>query len=78
MRNIRVIGSGQLRLLTGACLAELGNRVIGTDDDVNKIASLAKALSRFMSRHWRKVGDEYRITHHTSQIMGIIISTTFC
>lgn len=40
--NISIIGSGHVGLVTGACLAELGNRVICSDNDNKKIASLKK------------------------------------
>jgi len=38
--KISVIGSGYVGLVTGACLAELGNRVICADSDKGKIKSL--------------------------------------
>jgi len=38
--NISVIGSGYVGLVTGACLAELGNRVICADSDKGKVKSL--------------------------------------
>lgn len=40
MRNIAVIGTGYVGLVTGACLAELGNTVICTDTDDEKIQRL--------------------------------------
>jgi len=36
MKTICIIGSGHVGLVTGACLAELGNKVICMDDDVSK------------------------------------------
>jgi len=42
--NISIIGSGYVGLVTGACLAELGNKVICADNDANKIASLKKGI----------------------------------
>ena len=42
MKNICIIGSGHVGLVTGACLAELGNKVICMDDDKSKIDSLQK------------------------------------
>lgn len=47
MRHISVIGSGHVGLVTGACLAELGNKVICMDDDTSKIDSLRKAIVPF-------------------------------
>jgi UDPglucose 6-dehydrogenase len=40
--NISIIGSGYVGLVTGTCLAELGNKVICADNDIKKIARLKK------------------------------------
>jgi len=40
MRRIAIIGSGYVGLVTGACLADLGNAVICVDNDPAKIALL--------------------------------------
>ena len=40
MKKIAVIGTGYVGLVTGTCLAELGNRVICVDIDAEKIAAL--------------------------------------
>lgn len=42
--NISIIGSGYVGLVTGACLAELGNKVICTDNDTKKITDLKKGI----------------------------------
>src|SRR3989338_3536698 len=42
--NISIIGSGYVGLVTGACFAELGNRVICTDNDTKKINALKKGF----------------------------------
>ncbi len=42
MKRVCVIGCGYVGLVTGACLAELGNRTICIDNDTEKIASLKK------------------------------------
>jgi len=47
MKNIAIIGSGHVGLVTGACLAEIGNSVICMDDDVKKIESLQKVIMPF-------------------------------
>lgn len=40
MKKICVIGSGYVGLVTGSCLADLGNEVICVDNDENKITAL--------------------------------------
>src|SRR5574341_352998 len=40
MIRITMLGSGYVGLVTGACLAELGNRVMCSDVDVRKIEML--------------------------------------
>ncbi|MCX5710477.1 MAG: UDP-glucose/GDP-mannose dehydrogenase family protein [Candidatus Omnitrophica bacterium] len=40
--NISIIGSGYVGLVTGAALAQLGNKVICVDNDRDKIAGLSK------------------------------------
>ena len=42
--NISIIGSGYVGLVTGACFAELGNKVVCADNDVNKISLLKKGI----------------------------------
>ena len=44
MRNICVIGVGYVGLVTGACLADLGNRVIGLDLDKAKCDNLKQGI----------------------------------
>jgi len=47
MKHICVIGSGHVGLVTGACLAELGNIVICMDDDAARIDNLGKGIIPF-------------------------------
>lgn len=44
MFNITVIGTGYVGLVTGTCLADLGNEVICVDKDRQKIAGLQKGI----------------------------------
>ncbi|MBI3291728.1 MAG: UDP-glucose/GDP-mannose dehydrogenase family protein, partial [Elusimicrobia bacterium] len=44
MRRICVIGTGYVGLVTGACLADLGNLVVCTDNDAPKIALLTRRI----------------------------------
>jgi UDPglucose 6-dehydrogenase len=47
MKNICMIGAGHVGLVTGACLAEMGNRVICVDNDSQKIEGLKRGLMPF-------------------------------
>ena len=42
--DISIIGTGYVGLITGACLAELGNRVICTDNNHKKISDLKRCV----------------------------------
>lgn len=42
--NISIIGSGYVGLVSGACFAELGNRVVCADNDAEKIAGFKKGI----------------------------------
>src|SRR3989344_210942 len=44
MRNIAVIGTGYVGLVTGACLARKGNRVVCIDVDQEKINHLKQGI----------------------------------
>lgn len=44
MKKITVIGVGYVGLVTGTCLAEMGNKVIGLDIDKEKIKKLNKGV----------------------------------
>jgi UDPglucose 6-dehydrogenase len=44
MKNIAVIGTGYVGLVTGTCLAEIGNKVICVDIDKEKIEKLSKGI----------------------------------
>ena len=44
MKNICVVGTGYVGLVTGACLAELGNRVWCIDTDESKVESLKNGI----------------------------------
>ena len=41
--NITIVGSGYVGLVSGACFAEVGNRVVCIDNDARKIAALQRA-----------------------------------
>ena len=45
MKNICMIGSGYVGLVTGACFADLGNRVVGLDVDEARIKMLRSGVS---------------------------------
>jgi UDPglucose 6-dehydrogenase len=42
MMNIAIIGSGYVGLVTGACFAKLGNKVVCVDNNAKKVAALKK------------------------------------
>ena len=48
--NIAIIGAGYVGLVTGACFAELGNKVICVDSDPEKIALLKKLKMPFFEK----------------------------
>ena len=62
MEKITVIGSGYVGLVTGACLAEIGNKVICIDNDLEKIEMLRQGkvpiyepgLSALISKNVKK------------------------
>ncbi|MBI3022080.1 MAG: UDP-glucose/GDP-mannose dehydrogenase family protein [Candidatus Omnitrophica bacterium] len=45
--DISVIGAGHVGLVTGACFADLGNRVVMVDHDARRIASLKRGVMPF-------------------------------
>ncbi len=47
MRNVCILGTGYVGLVTGACLAELGNRVTCVDVDMKRIEILRRGKSPF-------------------------------
>lgn len=49
--EIGIIGAGHVGLVTGACLAEIGHRVICVDNDRNKIATLQAGGVPFYESH---------------------------
>ena len=42
MKNLTVVGVGHVGLVTGACFADLGNRVVALDTDQDRIAGLQR------------------------------------
>jgi UDPglucose 6-dehydrogenase len=53
--KITVIGTGYVGLVSGTCLAEVGNDVLCLDVDPAKIKTLKKAASRSTSPAWEMV-----------------------
>lgn len=48
--NVAIIGAGYVGLVTGACFAELGNKVICVDNDLEKIDLLKKLKMPFFEK----------------------------
>lgn len=48
--NICIVGTGYVGLVTGACLAEMGNQVICCDRDESRIEALQEGRLPFLSR----------------------------
>ena len=44
MKNICVVGVGYVGIITAACFADLGNKVVGLDIDESKIAGLKQGV----------------------------------
>ena len=40
--DLAIVGTGHVGLVTGACLAEMGNNVICVDNDLEKVESLQR------------------------------------
>jgi len=55
MMNICIVGSGHIGLVTGACLANMGNRVIGMDDDERKIGALKDGIIPFYEPELKEI-----------------------
>jgi len=49
--NVSVLGTGYVGLVTGACLAEIGHRVICMDDDAGKVATLQRGALPIYEPH---------------------------
>jgi len=73
--NICIVGSGHIGLVTGACLADLGNRVVCMDDDQKKIETLKKGIIPFyepeVEQLVRRNVDSARLTFTTSVEEGV-------
>jgi len=55
LKGICIIGSGHVGLVTGACLAELGNIVICIDDDFKKIDIIKQGIMPFYEPELEKL-----------------------
>ncbi len=49
--EVCIVGAGHVGLVTGACLAEIGHRVVCVDDDQKKIATLEAGRMPFYEPH---------------------------
>ena len=58
MKKIGIIGAGHVGLVTGACFAKLGNKVICADNDERKIKNLKNFIMPFYEPGLEKIVKE--------------------
>ena len=77
--DISVIGAGHVGLVTGACFADLGHRVVMVDHDAKRIANLKKALLPFYEPGLKELlargVRERRLSFTTSLREGVVKGT---
>ena len=61
--RISVIGSGYVGLVTGVCLADTGNHVVGVDIDAEKVETI-------LSRHLPKKEHEETVSDQIARSLG--------
>ena len=75
MKNICVVGVGYVGIITAACFADLGNKVVGLDIDKSKIAGLKKGVMPIYEPGLKELIDRNvqadRITFTTSYKDGL-------
>lgn len=87
MKNICVIGTGYVGLVTGVCFADLGNNVVCVDIDVQKVEMLRSGkspiyepgLEELMERNMRAgrltFTDDYRVGLDGARFVFITVGT---
>ena len=77
--DISVIGAGHVGLVTGACFADLGNRVVMVDNDAKRIASLKRGRMPYYEPGLKELVErgvrERRLSFTTSLNEGVAKST---
>lgn len=77
--DISVIGAGHVGLVSGACFADLGNRVVVVDNDAKRIANLKKELMPYyepgLEELVRRGVKKKRLSFTTSISEGVAKST---
>ncbi|MYL35988.1 nucleotide sugar dehydrogenase [Pontibacillus yanchengensis] len=75
MKNIAVVGTGYVGLVTGVCLADLGHHVICIDVDEEKVSHMGKGYSPIYEPQleglMKKNIEEGRLTFTTNHAWGI-------
>jgi len=75
MKNICVVGVGYVGIITAACFADLGNKVVGLDIDEGKIAGLKKGVMPIYEPGLKELIDRnlqaHRISFTTSYEEGL-------
>lgn len=64
-RRVAVVGAGYVGLVTGACLAQLGNSVVCLDNDARKIAALLRGELPFYEPHLHEM---IASNHHAGRL----------
>lgn len=81
MKKITIIGTGYVGLVTGACFAKMGNKVICLDIDLAKVDSLQKGCIPFYEPHLEelvKEGMRENRLQFTDQYAGAFSSCDIC
>src|SRR5829696_599560 len=87
MFNVGVVGAGYVGLVTGACLAHIGHRVVCVDKDKDRIAGLERGLLPFyesglaemvkenVHRGWLRFSSNLSEAAHEADVLFIAVDT---
>src|SRR6185295_16311021 len=73
--NVTIIGTGYVGLVTGACLAEAGHKVVCVDNNEQKVADMKQGISPIyedgLTDYMRRGIDEGRLEFTTDLAEGV-------